>query len=383
MLPIVIIGTGHAGITLAREIRRIDQDIEVVLITQDDGANYYKPNLSKAYAAGKTAEGLIMADAAKQADTLAVSIKAASTVTAMDSEKQQLSLDNGETLNYGQLVLALGAEQRKIPVAGNAQAAIISVNNRLDFANFRRLAEHAKHITIMGGGLIGCEFANDLLTAGYKVSVVDPLAWPLGRLLPEQAGRALQTALADLGLDWHLNQTVSSLHTTGDAYTVTLSNGETFSTHLLLSAVGLQPNLGLAKAAELDCHIGIVVDEFLASSQPNIYALGDCAELAGQVLPYIAPINHAAKALAATLTGTATSVSMPAMPVVVKTPACPAVISTAPQGSDGSWKISGVAPDLECRYEDKAGQLLGCALLGEATKKRMAYQQELPPVFPR
>lgn len=379
--PVIIIGTGQAGTSVAREFRKLDSDTPVLMLSSDDGAGYYKPNLSKAYASGKDADGLITADAAKLAGQLGVEIRPNAMAAFVNTQDKTLRV-GVETLEYSQLVLATGAYCKRIPFEGDAVQRVQSVNNRLDYSRFRAAADGAQHVTIIGAGLIGCEFANDLIAAGKQVSVIDLLSWPLGRLLPQQAGETLQAGLADIGVQWHLQQSVQSLTTNGEQTTVTLANGEHWNTDVVLSAVGLQPATDLANAAGLEIGNGIVVNAQLQTSAADVYALGDCAELgAGMVLPYIAPILHCARAVAKGLVGEEATLSLPAMPVIVKTPACPTIISPPPVGTIGEWRVSGEAPDLECRFEGTNSELLGCALLGEAGKQRMAYQRELPPVL--
>ncbi len=379
--PVIIIGTGQAGTSVAREFRKLDSDTPVLMLSSDDGAGYYKPNLSKAYATGKDADGLITADAAKLAEQLGVEIRPHAMAAFLNPQEKTLRV-GAETLEYSQLVLATGAYCKRIPFEGDAVQRLQSVNNRLDYSRFRAAADNARHVTTIGAGLIGCEFANDLVSAGKQVTVIDLLSWPLGRLLPQQAGEALQAGLAELGVRWRLQQSVQSLTTHGEQTSVTLADGEQWDTDVVLSAVGLQPATDLARAAGIDIGNGIVVNAQLLTSAADVYALGDCAELgAGLVLPYIAPILHCAKVIAKGLVGEVASLSLPAMPVVVKTPACPTIISPPPVGAIGEWRVSGEAPDLECRFEGTNNELLGCALLGEVGKQRMAYQRELPPVM--
>lgn len=379
--PVIIIGTGQAGTSVAREFRKLDSETPVLMLSSDDGAGYYKPNLSKAYASGKDAEGLITADAEKLAGQLGVEIRPNAMAAFVNPAAKTLRVSI-ETIEYSQLVLATGAHCRLLPFKGDAVQRMCSVNNRLDYARFRQAVAGSKHITIIGAGLIGCEFANDLTNAGYQVAVIDLLSWPLGRLLPEQAGQALQRGLADVGVEWHLQQSIESLVVDGEQTKVTLESGTQWNTDVVLSAVGLQPAVELAAAAGLDTNRGVVVNRQLETSAEGIYALGDCAELeGGLVLPYIAPILHCAKTIAKRLVGEEAALSLPAMPVIVKTPACPTIISPPAVGAEGRWKVSGEGQNLECRFEGSNGELLGCALLGDVSKQRMAYQRELPAVL--
>jgi rubredoxin-NAD+ reductase len=119
----------------------------------------------------------------------------------------------------------------------------------------------------------------------------------------------------------------------------------------------------------------------METSAPNVYAMGDCAELAGHLLVYVAPLMAAAKALGKTLAGEPTQVSYPAMPVTIKTPACPVVVAPPAQGADGEWQINADGNNVNAQFRNSAGDLLGFALTGEATKEKLALQKELPAIL--
>ena len=233
----------------------------------------------------------------------------------------------------------------------------------------------------MGAGLIGCEFANDLVLGGYEVDVIDLAPQALGRLLPEAAAHELQDRLTKAGVRWHFGTTVGSISNGDDSLIVELTNGQKLLSDVVLSAVGLKPRLDLAKAAGISTNIGIAVNRELQTSATNVYSLGDCAEVDGLVLPYVMPIMQAARALANTLLGKVTTLTYPAMPVMVKTPAFPTIVSPPAQGSEGDWKIAPIDDGLEARFESADGSLLGFVLLGAATAQRASLTKELPPVL--
>ena len=149
----------------------------------------------------------------------------------------------------------------------------------------------------------------------------------------------------------------------------------------MLSAVGLRPRTALAGAAGLAVNRGIRVDRLLATSDAHIHALGDCAEVEGLVLPFVMPIMHQARALAATLAGKPTAIVYPAMPVVVKTPACPTVVCPPAANAEGSWHIVPPAngeAGVEAQFLAPDGTLLGFTLLGAATARKQALTTQAP-----
>jgi rubredoxin---NAD+ reductase len=126
---------------------------------------------------------------------------------------------------------------------------------------------------------------------------------------------------------------------------------------------------------------GVVTNRYLQTQNPNIFALGDCAEVEGKVLPFVMPITHAARALAATVTGTPMPVHYPPMPVLVKTPACPTVVSPPDSSVKGGWQIEANEEGVKALFQDVAGNLRGFALLGAAIKEKNAITSQLPPVI--
>ena len=348
--PVIIIGAGLAGWSTAREFRKLDAITPVLLITADRGDFYAKPSLSNAFAQGRTPAQLVSTPAAKMAQTHNVTLLAHTRALAIDPARRVVTTSGGE-LAYRDLVLATGAQAIRVPIAGNAADQVLSVNSLQDFEVFHTRVASAlnaqnqrKHIVIMGAGLIGCEFANDLASAGYRVSVVDPAERPLAALLPALAGEELREALGALGITWHFNTTVVAVdRDPGEdpsVFRVSLSNGAQVIADIVLSAIGLRANTVLAQATGLSCERGIVVDTALQTSADHIYALGDGAQYAsagGRTLPFVMPIMSAARALAATLAGRRTELAFPLMPVTIKTPALPVVIAAPAPGVTGQW----------------------------------------------
>ncbi|OYW25551.1 MAG: FAD-dependent oxidoreductase [Hydrogenophilales bacterium 12-63-5] len=376
MHPIVIVGSGLAGYTLLKEIRKRDTATPVTLVTADDGAFYSKPNLSNALTAGKTAAALAGADAEKMATDLNATILPRTRVTAVDTQGQRVRTGSGE-LAYSKLILALGADPFPHGLSGSGAASVLAVNDLSDYAVFRSAIDDRKRITVLGGGLIGCEFANDLAHAGFAVDVVHLGGWPLERLLPVEAGQRLADSLAALGVNWHFGRTAKSVEPTASGYQVGLDNGEAIAADVVLSAIGLRPRTRLAQAAGIPVGRGIRTNRLLETGVTNVYAMGDCAEVEGLNLPYVQPLMVQARALAATLTGTPTPVVYPAMPVMVKTPAHPVAVLPPKLGVAGGWKVECGDTGICALHMDDSGRLQGFALTGSETGRRNTLVKEL------
>jgi len=377
---IVIIGSGLAGYTVIRELRKLDKAIPITLVTREPGYFYSKPMLSTALASKKSAEQLQTTSTEGMATQLEITIVGDAVVSAIDTVSQTIETSKG-SIAYGKLVLGLGSDQIRLPLQGNAANEVITVNDLEEYAQFRQAIEGKKRITILGAGLIGCEFANDLVLGSYEVDVIDLAPQALGRLLPEAAAQALQSKLSEAGVRWHFATTVQSIDRNGDSLSIALANGSVISSDVFLSAVGLRPRLDLAKSAGILTGIGITVNRQLETSAKNVYAIGDCAEVDGLVLPYVMPIMQAARTLAPNLLGQTLALTYPAMPVMVKTPVLPTIVSPPAKGAVGDWRVNSVEDSLEARFESSDGKLLGFALLGAATAQRGALTKELPPIL--
>jgi rubredoxin-NAD+ reductase len=367
----IIIGTGQAGCSVARELRRRAPDAPILLLTADDGRVYSKPSLSSAFKDGKTPAQLVMQDLATFAAKQKLEALPHAVVRALDIEKKTVLLQDGTTRTWSQLVLAVGAAQRDLPIPGADR--IRTVNSLADYEHFRATLAPGCSVAVIGAGLIGCEFAHDLTTAGHRVTVVEPLGWPLPTLIPEAAGRTLQSAMAGMGVTWIFGRKAMAVTPAPEGSALELDDGSRVEAHTVLAATGLRPRTELAQAAGIVINRGICTDRHLRTSAPDVYAIGDCAETEGRIMPYIMPIMCAARAVGATLAGQPTAVAYPVMPVVVKTPICPVIVAT-PSGPS-TWEVETTSDGVTARARDAAGRQIGFVLAGAAAT--MQRQMEL------
>uniref|UniRef100_S0DF36 Putative nitric oxide reductase FlRd-NAD(+) reductase n=1 Tax=termite gut metagenome TaxID=433724 RepID=S0DF36_9ZZZZ len=377
--PVVIVGTGLAGYTVARELRKLDSTVPLILLSQDDGSFYSKPMLSNALAMKKEARALASFDSAAMAQQLNAEVRTHQRVERIVPGEHTV-VAQGEPLRYSKLVLATGADPRRLRIDGDGAEQILSVNDLADYDRFRQALAGCESVAILGAGLIGCEFANDLCAAGYAVSLIDPAGSALARLLPERAGAVFEKALSERGVRFYIGRGVAAVDHAQSGYRLTLDNGEAILADLVLSAIGLVPRTALASEAGIEVEQGIRTDAWCRTSAEDVFALGDCAAFEGKVQPYVLPIMHAARALARTLNGQATRVEFPVMPVVIKTPAAPAVV-VVPEG-EGEWRIDAASSDTAhaaravCHHLH-SGRPIGFALVGAATADKAGLLKEL------
>lgn len=378
--PVVIIGTGLAGYNLAREFRKLDSETPLLLITADDGRSYSKPMLSTGFGKSKDADGLSMAEPGAMAEQLKAEVRTHTRISGIDAGHKRLWIGE-EAVPYRDLILAWGAETVRVPIEGDGADRVFPINDLEDYARFRAAAEGKRRVLVLGAGLIGCEFANDLILGGYEVQLVAPCEQVMPMLLHPAAAAAVQAGLESIGAKFHLGPVLTRLEKAADGLQAHLSDGQIIPCDVVVSAIGLRPRIDLAAAAGVQVNRGVTVDRYLKTSHTNIYALGDCAEVDGLNLLYVMPLMSCARALAQTLAGNPTAVSYGPMPITVKTPVCPLVVSPPPRGSEGVWSVEGQGADIKALCRSADGQLLGYALTGGAVMEKLALNKQLPPLL--
>lgn len=403
---LVIVGAGVAGWSVAEAVRRRDPQRPVLLVAACDASVYPKPALSTALAQQRAPDQLIERSAEAHAARLGIEVRTRSRVLKLDPNRRRLITGAG-AIEYGQLVLALGARPRALAIDGDAADSLLRVN---DLPGYRRLRatldQGVRHVTLLGAGLIGCELADDLRAGGFAVSVVDPAERPLSRLLPAPMASLLQTRLAEAGVDWRFGETLvrvdpasgtaqtangqeqtnpeqlrdDSAGASSPRYRAQLASGALVATDLIIAATGLIANIGLAEKAGLAVDQGIQVDRHMRSSAPGIYALGDCATVDGQAFSFIEPIRRQAEAIAADLCGESEPfVPMPPL-IRVKTPTLPLTVcgSRAALANADAWELidtDGESMRMEYRGADEAGAF---ALAGRQPCVSSASYREAP-----
>ena len=381
--PIVIVGAGMAAYGVARELRKLDKTTPLLIISADAAHAYAKPMLSNAIALGKGAAQLVSQTAAQMALQLDAVVLAQTRVLSIDSEQRTLATERGN-FSYSKLVLALGAQPIRLPMDGDAAGEVLSVNNLDDYAELRtRLdrVEGTARVAIIGAGLIGCEFADDLLAGGHHVTLIDPNRHVLAALAAPSLSAGLAGAWSERTLELHLGTTAQAVTNAPGGLLVLLADGSSLACDLVLSAVGLRPSIALAQASKLETRRGIVVDAHGQTSASDIFALGDCAEYTqdgvGTVLPYVAPLLAAARAIAATLAGTRTAIALKNDAVIVKTPSYKLALAPPPPGASGAWFDEHDGERTIARFIDDKGLLRGYGMSAHTPALRQKLMGEM------
>jgi rubredoxin-NAD+ reductase len=374
---VIVVGSGLAGWGVLRELRKLGPTARLTLVTHDDGHFYSKPALSTAFAKGKIADTLVTTSGEKMAAQLKVDLRAGRSVEAIDTAGRVL-LTTGGPIAYDSLILALGADPIRPDIAGDAAHRAFAVNHLDHYRAFRDALPDGARVLIMGSGLVGTEFANDLSALGYRPVVVDMLAHPLAQLVPAEVGDAIRDALTEKGVEWHFGRKVIAINKDGAGIRAELDDGTVIAADTVLSAVGLRPHTDLASEAGLAIGRGIKVDATGRTSDPHIFAIGDCAEYERGLAAYITPIMAAARAIAPSALGTPTEIRFPPLSVQVKTTACPVVLLSPPLGTVGEWQRDECdETGLKYLFRDPAGVVHGYVLTRDKCQERSALDQSL------
>ena len=371
---IVIIGTGLAGYGLAKSLRETSQSRPIYLITSDNGTYYAKPSLSNGFSAKKSANAMAKASAEDMARQFDLTVFTHTAVERVDTSENRVVLKSGADINYGKLVLANGSRPVVPSICGIELPGVVNVNSLDDYARLRTLLKPNGSILIIGAGLIGSEFANDLTCSGFRVSIVDSNAGFMSSKIGDEVSSIVTQAIASEGVECFFNQSVDSITREYNQLSAHLSSGISLTVDVILTAVGISPNLTLAKSAGLNCNRGIVVNEWMQTSHQDVFALGDCVEFNEQVRPFVGALNKQVTSLTATLNGRQAPLDYGVMPVSVKTQSHPLVFYH-PENVEGHWQIDAKSHSgVKARFVDKLGRQVGFVVTGSFISQAKSYQ---------
>lgn len=270
---ILIIGGGAAGSAAADMVRREGFEGPCTIVSADSDLPVDRPNLSKDYLAGDAQDDWLPIWSKEQYVDRGIELVLGRRATTLDPKARTVGLDDGSTRAYGALLVATGAEPVRLPISGAAQLPVFYLRSWADSRAIVAAAAGAARALVIGASFIGLEVSASLRKRGIEVDVVAPDTLPLERVLGADIGRVVQAVHESNGVRFHLGQTVASI----DGRKATLSGGDTLDADFIVVGVGVRPALALVEAAGLSIDKGIVVNEYLETSAPNVYAAGDNA----------------------------------------------------------------------------------------------------------
>ncbi|MEH0874264.1 NADH:flavorubredoxin reductase NorW [Pectobacterium cacticida] len=374
MKDIVIIGAGFAARQLIRQLRRLDAHCPIRMIAADNGDEYNKPDLSHVMSQQQRADDLTKMQAAEFAEENRITLLANTRVTAIDRQAQQVACGT-DRYDYQKLVLATGASARVPPIPGHEH--MLTLNSQQEYRTHESRLWQAERILVLGAGLIGTELAMDLRRAGKQVILTDCASSILSMLMPPEVSARLQFTLAQQGVSLLLNTTLQQLAKIETGVRATFTDGRTIEVDEIIAAIGLQPNTPLAQTAGLAVRKGIQTNAQLLTSDPQIYALGDCAEINGRLLPFLQAIQLAAMPLAKNLLGGNEMLTLPPMLVKIKTPLFPLQMAGDAAGSDLHWQQEWDEQGMVAQAQDSQHKLRAFVVGGARMKDAFPLLRQL------
>jgi len=324
-VDLIIIGNGMSGGRLLDEILKREPDrFRITVFGAEGCANYNRIMLSPVLAGDIKADDIITHSEQWYRDNN-ITLHSNDPVIAIDAENRTLTCQSGSLFSYDTLVLATGSDAVIPPAARDCDLdGILSFRNLADIDRIMNKAGNSRHATVIGGGLLGLEAAWGLRQQGLEVTVIHRGGWLLNRQLDPAAGKLLQQSLEARGISFRLNAEITQFSADQTLYSdersavrsggseskvhpisvkpslqqITLNDGTVLNTCLAVIAIGITPNHKLAKISGFDCDRGVLVNDRMQSSHPNIYALGECTQFGSHTFGLVAPLWDQAKVLA-------------------------------------------------------------------------------------
>jgi nitrite reductase (NADH) large subunit len=308
---LVVVGNGMAGMRAVEELlSRAPDRFDITVIGAEPHPNYNRILLSSVLAGDKTLDEIVINAPSWYADH-GIRLMAENRATAIDRAARQVALADGTAVVYDKLLLATGSKPVAPPIPGLGLPNVRAFRDIADVEAMIAAAASDRRAVVIGGGLLGLEAAWGLKRRGMAVALVHLMPTLMERQLDVAAATLLHRDLDARGIAFFTNSQTEAILGTGRAEAVLLADGRRIPADFVVLAVGVRPNIDLARTADLDANRGILVGDDMATSDPDIYAVGECIEHNGQVFGLVAPIWDQAKVCGARLAGDAGAVYEP------------------------------------------------------------------------
>ncbi|MEW9668515.1 nitrite reductase large subunit NirB [Ammoniphilus sp. 3BR4] len=374
---LVLVGNGMAGVNCIEHILKLsDEEFEITIFGAEPYPNYNRIQLSYVLAGDSKLEDIIINDWDWYKDNN-IELHTGQTVTKIDTEMKCIHTDGGMTQPYDELILATGSNPFILPLPGADLPGVISYRDIKDCEMMMEASKTYKKAAVIGGGLLGLEAARGLLNLSMDVTVIHVFDNLMERQLDPTASKLLQATLEEQGMKFLMSKQTEELYGTDRVEGLRFKDGSELDADLVVMAVGVRPNVSLAKDHGIEVNRGIVVNDYLETNVEHVYAVGECAEHRGMVYGLVAPLYEQGAVLAKRICGAET------------TPYEGSVLST-------KLKVSGVdvfsagefmdGPDTRAyRYQDdfsgvykkvlvKENKIAGAVLFGDTTDGTRLFQ---------
>ncbi|WP_269758178.1 NAD(P)/FAD-dependent oxidoreductase [Thalassobacillus sp. C254] len=292
---LVLVGNGMAGLHCIEELLKIDNEkYEITIFGSEPHINYNRIMLSSLLQGSSTVEEITLNDWQWYQDNN-ITLYTGEKVLQIDSENQMIVTDKGREVDYDRLILATGSVPFILPLPGVEKEGIISFRTIEDCEQMIKASKTVNKAVVIGGGLLGLEAAKGLLNRGMEVAVVHRDDYLMNNQLDRMAGEMLQRELESQGMKFYLSKNTKEFlgedHVTG----LQFEDGEKIEADLVVMAAGVKPNIELANASGIDTNRAILVNDYLETNTPNIYAVGECAEHRSRTYGLVKPCTNKGK----------------------------------------------------------------------------------------
>jgi len=367
---LVVVGNGMAGVACVEQVLRHSRDFDVTIFGDETHVNYNRILLSSVLAGERSVDEITLNDWDWYRAN-GIELRAGVRISAVDLDSKTLTGDDGDTTPFDKLIIATGSSPFVPPIDGVDKEGVYTFRNLDDTRGLLERSRPGAKAVVIGGGLLGLEAARGLQVQGCEVTVVHLAPWLMERQLDEAGGRYLERKMNNLGVAVKTQAMTQALSGAGHVEGVLFADGESLEADLVVVAAGIRPNSGIGKTAGLEVNRGILVDDYLRTSHPDVYAVGECTEHRGQCFGLVAPLMEQGKVLAASLCGVETPPFEAAAPAA-KLKIMGVDVFSAGETDDSQEGVEAV------RYEDpsfgiykklllRENKLVGVVLVGDAS----------------
>ena len=365
--PLVIVGNGMAAARLVEELSQTALGRYAIAVIGEEPRLAYNRVLLSSVLAGEVASHEIELKSASWWRQRGVTLKYGARVTKVDVGRRELKIENGESVEFARLVLATGSLPLRLGVPGANLSGVHTFRDSRDADVLLGLGAKRRRVVVVGGGLLGLEAAYGLARAGAKVTLVHLMDRLMERQLDAPAAALLKSLVERKGIEVLLNANTAAIHGDARVEIVELADGRCIAADAVIFAAGIRPNVALAKEAGLAVNRGIVVDDAMQTSAPNIFALGECAEHRGTCYGLVEPAYEQARVLASHLAGRKAAYGGSVVSTNLKVSGVSVFSAGDFMGAEGSEAM--VLSDARCGTYKKLviadGRLTGAVLIGE------------------
>jgi nitrite reductase (NADH) large subunit len=367
--PLVIVGNGMAAARLVDELSKVALGRYAIAVIGDEPRLAYNRVLLSSVLAGETASHEIELRPASWWQDRGVTLKYGCIATGIDVGRRELKIENDESITFSKLILATGSAPLRLNVPGADLVGVHTFRDSRDVDLLLTLAAQKQRVVVVGGGLLGLEAAYGLAKAGAAVTLLHLMDRLMERQLDAPAADLLKSLVERKGIEVLLNANTARIHGETCVEGVELADGRKIDADAVIFAAGIRPNMALAKEAGISVNRGIVVDDHLQTSAPDVFAIGECAEHRGTCYGLVEPAYEQARVLAQHLAGK--DACYPGSVVATNLKVSGVGVFSAGDflGAEGSEQIvlSDVSHGTYKKLVISAGKLTGAVLVGDTS----------------